>query len=97
MRNIQHIAEENRIATREQAQSSEQIVNAVDSMNRRTQEVFEATAEQKKGGELILKSTEDISAGARAAQSAVQQLVSAAQDLSSQAHQLTELVSNFRV
>ena len=97
MRHIQRIAEESRIATREQAQSSQQIVQAVDSMNRQTQEVFEATAEQKRGGELILQSTEEISGGARQAQSAVQELVNAAQDLSSQANRLTGLVSTFRV
>jgi methyl-accepting chemotaxis protein len=97
MRNIQQIAEEARLSTREQAQSSQQIVNAVESMNRQTQEVFEATAEQKRGGELILGSTEEISEGARQAQSAVQQLVKAAQDLSSQANRLTGLVSAFRV
>jgi hypothetical protein len=51
-------------------------------MNRQTQEVFAATAEQKRGGELILQSTEEISGGAREAQAAVQQLVKAAQDLS---------------
>ncbi|MFW5951281.1 MAG: methyl-accepting chemotaxis protein [Gemmatimonadota bacterium] len=97
MRDIQQIAEESRIATREQAQSSRQIVGAVESMNRQTQAVFEATAEQKRGGELILKSTEEISDGARAAQAAVQQLVSAAQNLSAQASRLSQLVSAFRV
>lgn len=97
MRSIQQIAEESRLATREQAQSSRQIVDAVESMNRQTQEVFEATAEQKRGGELILRSTEEISDGARAAQSAVQQLVSAAEELSAQATRLTELVRAFRV
>jgi methyl-accepting chemotaxis protein len=97
IRHIQQIAEESRVATREQAQSSRQIVDAVESMNRRTQEVFEATAEQKRGGELILQSTEEISGGAREAQGAVDELVSAAQDLSTQASQLTGLVSAFRV
>ena len=97
MRHIQVIAEESRIATREQVQSSQQIVQAVESMNRQTQQVFEATAEQKRGGELILQSTESISGGAREAQAAVQELVKAAQDLSSQANRLTGLVSTFRV
>jgi methyl-accepting chemotaxis protein len=97
MRNIQRIAEESRISTREQAQSSEQIIGAVESMNLQTQEVFAATAEQKRGGELILRSTEEISGGARQAQAAVQQLVKAAQDLSSQASRLTGLISAFRV
>lgn len=97
MRNIQQIAEESRLSTREQAQSSEQIVDAVESMNRQTQDVFAATTEQKRGGELILKSTEEISDGAREAQAAVQQLVKAAQDLSSQASRLTGLIRTFRV
>ena len=97
IRHIQRIAEESRLSTREQAQSSRQIVDAVESMNRQTQEVFEATAEQKRGGELILQSTEEISEGARGAQAAVAQLVSAAQDLSAQATRLTGLVSSFRV
>lgn len=97
VRHIQQIAEESRLATREQASSSQQIVDAVASMNRQTQEVFEATAEQKRGGELILQSTEEISGGAREAQSAVRELVRAANDLSSQASRLTELVSAFRV
>ncbi len=97
MRHIQRIAEESRIATREQAMSSRQIVEAVERMNRQTQEVFEATAEQKRGGELILQSTEQISGGARDAQSAVQELVRAARDLSAQATRLTALVSTFHV
>ncbi|HSH44943.1 MAG TPA: methyl-accepting chemotaxis protein, partial [Longimicrobiales bacterium] len=97
MRHIQQISEEARLTTREQAQSSQQIVEAVESMNRQTQDVFEATAEQKRGGELILRSTEEITTGARQAQAAVQELVSAAQDLSTQASRLTELVRSFRV
>jgi len=97
MRHIQAIADESRVATREQAQSSRQIIAAVESMNRQTQEVFAATTEQKRGGELILQSTEEISVGARDAQAAVQQLVNAAHDLSSQASRLTKLVQTFRV
>jgi methyl-accepting chemotaxis protein len=59
--------------------------------------VFAATNEQKKGGELILESTEEISSGAREAQAAVQELVKAARDLSRQASRLTSLVGTFRV
>lgn len=97
MRHIQAIADESRVATREQAQSSRQIIQAVESMNRQTQDVFAATTEQKRGGELILQSTEEISEGAREAQAAVQELVKAAHDLSSQATRLTSLVRTFRV
>jgi methyl-accepting chemotaxis protein len=97
IRHIQQIAEETRIATREQAHGSRQIVDAVRNMNRQTQEVFAATGEQKRGGDLILESTEQISRGAREAQGAVQEVVSAAEDLAAQAARLREVVGEFRV
>ncbi len=97
IRHIQRITEEARIATREQATGSRQIVEAVENMNRQTQEVFAATEEQKRGGEMILSSTENISQGARATQGAIQEMTDAAQELSSQANRLSELVQAFRV
>lgn len=97
IRHIQRIAEEARIATREQASGSRQIVEAVANMNRQTQEVFAATEEQKRGGEMILGSTETISQGSRATQEAIREMTNAAQELSSQASRLTELVRTFRV
>lgn len=97
MRHIQQIAEETRIATREQASGSRQIVEAVGNMNRQTQEVFAATDEQRRGGDLILQATENISQGARQAQQAVQEVVTAADDLSTQANRLMEVVGQFRV
>ena len=53
------------IATKEQAEGSRQIVDAVEKMNGMTQQVSHATAEQKKGGELVLKAMENISEIAR--------------------------------
>ncbi|HET7274872.1 MAG TPA: methyl-accepting chemotaxis protein [Longimicrobiaceae bacterium] len=97
IRHIQGIAEEARIATREQATGSRQIVEAVENMSRQTRLVFAATAEQKKGGEMIVESTENISSGARATQGAIREMTRAAQDLSTQAARLTELVNSFRV
>lgn len=97
MRQIQEVAEEGRIATRQQAQASRQIVGAVEDMNRQTQEVFAATVEQKKGGDLVVRATEEIDRGVRDAQNSVQELVKAAEDLSSQAAVLTSLVERFRV
>jgi methyl-accepting chemotaxis protein len=94
---IQRITAEVRIATREQATGSRQIIEAVENMNRQTQEVFAATEEQKRGGEMILQSTANISQGARGTQGAVQEMANAAQELSSQANRLTELVGAFRV
>ncbi len=97
IRHIQGIAQEARLATREQATGSRQIVEAVDNMSRQTQQVFAATAEQKRGGEMIVESTESISSGARATQGAVREMARAAQDLSTQASRLTELVQSFNV
>lgn len=94
---ILRVTAEMRLATREQASGSRQIVEAVDNMNRQTREVFAATEEQKKGGEMILQATETISQGARATQEAIQEMTNAAQELSSQANRLSELVATFRV
>jgi methyl-accepting chemotaxis protein len=97
IRHIMQVAEEMRISAREQAYGSRQIVQAVENMNRQTQEVFTATTEQKRGGEMILQATESIGGGLRATQGAVQDMASAAEDLSSQATRLSELVRQFRV
>jgi len=97
VRHIRTIAEETRIANRQQADASRQIVEAVDNMNRQTQLVFDATSEQKKGGELILTATENVAAAARTAQATIEEMTAAANDLSQQASRLTELVSRFRV
>jgi methyl-accepting chemotaxis protein len=97
MRHIQRVSEEARIATREQATGTRQIVNAVENMSRQTREVFSATEEQKKGGEMILTATDQINQGARSTQTAIQEMANAAEDLSSQANRLTELVAAFRV
>jgi methyl-accepting chemotaxis protein len=97
IRHIQRVSEEARLATREQASGSRQIVGAVENMSRQTREVFAATEEQKRGGEMILQSTEQINHGARSTQTAIQEMANAAEDLSSQASRLTELVSTFRV
>jgi methyl-accepting chemotaxis protein len=97
MEHIQHVAQEVRIATRQQATGSRQIAEAVENMNRQTREVFRATGEQKKGGEMILQSTEQISQAARTTQEAIQEIATGAQDLSSQANHLTDLVAAFRV
>jgi methyl-accepting chemotaxis protein len=97
IRHIQLVAAEARIATREQATGSRQIAGAVGNMSRQTREVFAATEEQKRGGEMILQSTEQISQGARSTQTAIQEMANAAEDLSSQANRLTELVASFHV
>jgi methyl-accepting chemotaxis protein len=97
MQHIQQVAYEVRIATREQANGSRQIAEAMENMNHQTREVFAATSEQKKGGEMVLEATEQISQGARATQEAIQEMTRAAQELSSQANRLTQLVSTFRV
>lgn len=97
VRHIQQVTHEVRIATRQQATGSRQIADAAENMNERTREVFAATAEQKRGGEMVLHATEQINQGAISTQSAIKEMAGAAQDLSSQASRLTELVASFRV
>jgi methyl-accepting chemotaxis protein len=97
MQHIQQIAAETRIATREQANGSRQIVEAVSNMNQQTQEVFAATAEQKRGGEMVLQAAETINQGVRSTQTSLQELASAASQLSAQAARLSDLVNQFRV
>jgi methyl-accepting chemotaxis protein len=46
---------------------------------------------------MILRATENIAQGARAAQASVREARSAAEDVAAQAARLTELVSRFRV
>jgi methyl-accepting chemotaxis protein len=85
------------IATKEQSLSARQIVVAVNGMNLLTQSVANATSEQKKGGEMVVTATENISELTRENLSSVEQLSRAAQSLSLQAEDLSNMVAAFRV
>jgi methyl-accepting chemotaxis protein len=66
-------------------------------MNAMTQSVANATSEQKRGGETVVSSMDNISDLARENLASVEQLSGAAQNLSQQAVDLAELVSQFTV
>ena len=66
-------------------------------MNGMTQQVSHATAEQKKGGELVLKAMENISEIARDNLSTVEEMSKATSNLAQQAENLAKLVSVFRL
>jgi methyl-accepting chemotaxis protein len=59
--------------------------------------VANATAEQKKGGEMVVVAMENISDITRENLSSVEQLSRAAQSLSQQAEELSAMVGTFRV
>jgi methyl-accepting chemotaxis protein len=62
-----------------------------------TQQVSYATAEQKRGGELVVKAMENISEIARDNLSTVEQMSKATQNLATQAENLAKLISIFRL
>ena len=65
-------------------------------MNRMTQQVSYATAEQKRGGELVVKAMENISEIARDNLSTVEEMSKAAANLAQQAENLAKLIAVFR-
>jgi methyl-accepting chemotaxis protein len=85
------------VAAKEQASGSVQIIKAVENMNSMTQLVANATAEQKRGGELVVKAVENISDIARENLGAVNQMASAAENLSFQAESLQRAISLFKI
>jgi methyl-accepting chemotaxis protein len=66
-------------------------------MNRMTQQVSYATAEQKRGGELVVRAMENISEIARDNLSTVEEMSKATANLALQAENLAKLISVFRV
>lgn len=94
---MNHVTGQVSIATREQSLSARQIIDAVNGMNAMTQSVANATAEQKKGGEIVVTAMVNISDLTRENLSSVEQLSSAAQRLSQQAVDLSDMVAAFRV
>jgi methyl-accepting chemotaxis protein len=62
-----------------------------------TQSVANATSEQKKGGEMVVKAVENISDLTRENLSSVEQLSKSAEGLSRQAVELETMVAKFKV
>jgi len=65
-------------------------------MNRMTRQVSDATAEQKRGGELVVKAMENISEIAQDNLATVEEMSKATANLAKQAENLAKLIAVFR-
>ena len=98
---VRKLAERSVEATKEIGEVIRQVqqetTDAVENMNKMTQQVSYATAEQKRGGELVVKAMENISEIARDTLSTVEEMSKATANLAQQAENLAKLISVFRV
>ncbi len=78
-------------------QAAEGIIKSVEAMNKMTREVSSAADEQRKGGQHIAESVEGINRSAKEAAASVAQISHATGGLQSQARQLVETVSLFKL
>jgi methyl-accepting chemotaxis protein len=95
--NMNQLTAQVNIATKEQSQSARKIVTSVYNMAAMTQSVADATAEQRKGGEMVASAMENITDQTKENLSSVEQLSRAAEDLTRQAVELSDMVAVFKV
>jgi methyl-accepting chemotaxis protein len=95
--NMSGLAQQIAMAARENAGSAAEIVTASRRMSALTGSMLDATMEQKRGGETVVKSTESISEVARQNLQVVEQLNVAAKDLSAEAESLRQRMELFTV
>jgi methyl-accepting chemotaxis protein len=95
--NMSGLAQQIAVAARENAGSAAEIVTASRRMSALTSSMLDATMEQKRGGETVVKSTESISEVARQNLQVVEQLNLAAKELSAEAESLRERMETFTV
>jgi|GEM_PF-704820 len=95
--NMSGLAQQIAMAARENAGSAAEIVTASRRMSALTSSMLEATMEQKRGGETVVKSTESISEVARQNLQVVEQLNLAAKELSAEAESLRQRMETFTV
>ena len=69
---------------------------AAESMSDKTQQVSHATAEQRRGGELVVRAMENISKVARENLATVEEMSRATVNLAEQAESLARLTAAFR-
>jgi methyl-accepting chemotaxis protein len=93
--NMSGLAQQIATAARENAGSAAEIVTASRVMRALTNSMLDATLEQKRGGETVVKSTESISEVARQNLKVVEQLNLAAQELSAEAESLRQRMETF--
>jgi methyl-accepting chemotaxis protein len=95
--NMSGLAQQIAVAARDNAGSAADIVTASRRMSALTNSMLDATMEQKRGGETVVKSTEAISEVARQNLQVVEQLNLAAKELSAEAESLRERMETFTV
>ncbi len=95
--NMSGIAQQIAVAARENAGSAAEIVTASRRMSALTSSMLEATLEQKRGGETVVRSTESIAEVARQNLQVVEELNLAAKDLAAEAESLRQRMETFTV
>ncbi len=95
--NMSGLAQQIALAARENAGSAAEIVTASRRMSALTNSMLDATMEQKRGGEAVVKSTESISEVARQNLQVVEQLNLAAKQLAAEAESLRQRMETFTV
>jgi methyl-accepting chemotaxis protein len=95
--NMSGLAQQIAMAARENAGSAAEIVTASRRMSSLTNSMLDATMEQKRGGETVVKSTESISEVARQNLQVVEQLNLAAKELAAEAESLRQRMETFTV
>jgi len=93
--NMSGLAQQIAMAARENAGSAAEIVTASRGMSALTSSMLDATMEQKRGGETVVKSTESIAEVARQNLQVVEQLNLAAKELSAEAESLRQRMEMF--
>ena len=95
--NMSGLAQQIAVASRENAGSAAEIVTASRRMSALTNSMLDATMEQKRGAETVVKSTESISDVARQNLQVVEQLNLAARELAAEAESLRQRMETFTV
>jgi methyl-accepting chemotaxis protein len=95
--NMAGLAQQIAMGARENAGSAAEIVTASRRMSALTNSMLDATLEQKRGGETVVKSTESISEVARQNLQVVEQLNLAAKELAAEAESLRQRMETFTV
>jgi methyl-accepting chemotaxis protein len=95
--NMSGLAQQIAQTARENAGSAAEIVTASRHMRALTNSMLDATMEQKRGGETVVKSTESISEVARQNLQVVEQLNLAAKELAAEAESLRQRMETFTV
>jgi methyl-accepting chemotaxis protein len=94
---MSQLARQIALASKENAGSAKEISRSSQQMTQLTAVMLDATIEQKKGGEMVVKATDSIATVARQNLTAVEQITVAAKHLSGEADTLRNRVEKFAV